>query len=106
MNSLSSERGGNAKELCVVLDGLVLGTIGADDAEWFTDQLRSLKVLGKRGVSKTMEVAYFPYKWSYEGPFKQLVNVRSGPYPGVYLSTAAARMIRPVWHRSLDKGKY
>ena len=45
MNSLSSERRAipNAKELCVVMDGLVLGTIGANDASRFTDQLRSSK---------------------------------------------------------------
>ena len=28
---------------------------------------------------------------------------RRGPYPGIYLATAAARMIRPVWHRKLDE---
>ena len=108
MNSLSSESGRaipNAKELCVVMDGSVLGTIDEKDAEGFADQLRSLKVLGKRGVSQTMEVAYFP---SLSEPTKGDVQAtrkrtKRGPYPGVYLSTAAARMIRPVWHRSLDK---
>ena len=69
--------------------------------------LRALKVLRKRGVLDTIEIAYFPPLIDSNNSSNDSSNQRKrkkrGPYPGIYLATAAARMIRPVWHRSLDK---
>ena len=70
-------------------------------------QLYARKVLRKRGVLDTIEIAYFPPLIDSNNSSNDSSNQRKrkkrGPYPGIYLATAAARMIRPVWHRSLDK---
>ena len=113
MNSLTRNSGllvQAASELSVVLDGRIMGSIPAAKAERFVDQLRALKVLKQRGVPPSLEIAYFPpvdgaekdpeEKGSADGEQKRK---RRGPYPGLYLATAAARLVRPVWHRQLDK---
>jgi DNA-directed RNA polymerase I subunit RPA2 len=107
LNSFSGENGRpipNSNALCVVLDGHVLGTVEQNNAEHFVNQLRALKVLQKRCVPETLEIAYFP-PLAVESDVDENKRKRKkrGPYPGIYLATAAARMIRPVWHRSLDK---
>jgi hypothetical protein len=47
--------------------------------------LRRLKLREPPGVDPTLEVAWFP-----------TLKGGTGPYPGLYVSTKAARMIRPV----------
>ena len=112
MNSLSPSSGllnNAASELTIVLDGRVMGSIPAEKAERFVENLRTLKVLKQRGVPPSLEIAYFP-------PVDAVVDMeekgnagsgqkrkRRGPYPGIYLATAAARLVRPVWNRRLDQ---
>ena len=115
LNSLGRGNGRvipGASELCVVLDGRVLGSVTASRAATFVNQLRALKVLGQRGVPKSMEVAYFPpvdasslEEKNGDSKTAEPDRKRRGPYPGIYLATAAARLIRPVWHRKLDEAE-
>ncbi|ESP01571.1 hypothetical protein LOTGIDRAFT_180297 [Lottia gigantea] len=74
----------------VVLDGCIMGYIHFERAELFTDTLRAFKTLQQEKVPRTLEICLVP-KSDYASQF-----------PGVYLFSNVARMIRPVINLSHD----
>lgn len=85
MTPLSSPlpRQPDTKYLDVLLDGRVLGYISENGAIKLTNRLRVLKAKGEESVPPTLEIGYVPV-------------VPNGQYPGVFLFSAPARMMRPV----------
>lgn len=78
------------EDIIVCLDGRVLGHTAPTDAQLLADQLRMLKISGDISVPETLEIALV------------LPSVR-GQYPGLYLFSQPARMIRPVRNLRADK---
>ncbi|KAK6539609.1 DNA-directed RNA polymerase I subunit RPA2 [Orbilia ellipsospora] len=76
--------------LSVQLDGRVLGWCSPRDARRVADTLRFYKVEETHGVPKDLEIGYVPIS-------------NGGQYPGIYLFSQEARMIRPVKYIPLDK---
>lgn len=77
--------------LPVCIDGRIVGGASPSLCRKVAIHLRSLKVADQTIVPRTMEVALVP------------PGNRSSPYPGLYLFTGAARMVRPVLHRATGK---
>ena len=76
--------------LPVLLDGELIGHVAQDDAKAFSETIRRLKLsTAHPQVPETTEVACILPLRTDEG---------IGLMPGVLLFTAAARMIRPVYH--------
>ena len=73
--------------LPVLLDGRVVGTVSAAAAHPLAACLRRLKIAGKRHVPRSLEIVYIPF-----------VRGGGGSFPGIYLATAPARMLRCVRH--------
>mmetsp|Transcript_31069 Transcript_31069/g.56364 ORF Transcript_31069/g.56364 Transcript_31069/m.56364 type:complete len:1271 (+) Transcript_31069:150-3962(+) len=80
--------------LPVMVDGRVIGGASAKLCKSIASQLRSLKVLEKPVVPPTMEVAFIP------------PGMKGGPYPGLFLFTIAARVVRPVLQRATGRTEY
>eukprot|EP00898_Chlorokybus_atmophyticus_P006745 jgi/Chlat1/7071/Chrsp57S09118 len=76
--------------LPVMLDGRLLGCIANANISFAVAELRALKVDRQSKVPEHLEVAYIPPE-------------RFGPYPGLFLFTQAARMIRPVQQSASGK---
>ena len=74
----------------VQLDGRILGFCTRKQAHIVRNTLRFWKVDGIHGVPRELELGYVP-------------NVVGGQYPGVYIFSQAARMIRPIKYLPLDK---
>ncbi|KXT02325.1 hypothetical protein AC578_201 [Pseudocercospora eumusae] len=74
----------------VQLDGRVLGYCSPKQAKTIADTLRYWKVQGTHNVPKELEIGYVPIS-------------NGGQYPGVYMFSQAARMIRPVKYLPLEK---
>lgn len=68
----------------VMHEGRILGRVPDHDAGRFVDKLRILKVKGVK-VPKTLEIAFVP-------------RTPHGQYPGIFLFSAPARMMRPVYN--------
>ncbi|XP_077978209.1 DNA-directed RNA polymerase I subunit RPA2-like [Glandiceps talaboti] len=68
----------------VLLDGCVLGRVAMDSASDFVNKMRVLKVRGKQQVPSLMEIVLVP------------MTGKASQYPGIYLFTTVARMMRPV----------
>ncbi|KAK3916298.1 DNA-directed RNA polymerase I subunit RPA2 [Frankliniella fusca] len=80
------------QECCIVmLDGRVLGHIHKNSIGRLVDKLRVLKVNGEK-VPNTLEIAHVPMK-----------SCKGTQYPGLYLFTGPARMMRPVVNLSCKK---
>ena len=77
----SKER--NVKYLDVLLDGRVLGYVSENEAKDLAQKLRFLKAKGEDNVPPTLEIGLVP-------------NISCGQYPGLFLFTTPARMMRPV----------
>jgi DNA-directed RNA polymerase I subunit RPA2 len=75
----------------VCLDGRLIGTASPNTCKTIAARLRTLKVAEPPQVPETLEVALIP------------VGDRGSPYPGLYLFTGAARLVRPVLQRSSGK---
>ena len=78
------------KNVVVQLDGRIVGTCTAQEARTIGDTLRYWKVKGSHSVPLELEVGYIP-------------NTNGGQYPGVYIFSQAARLIRPVKYLPLDR---
>lgn len=75
---------GSINESVVVqLDGRVLGWCTPKQAQRIADTLRYWKVEGSHKVPKELEIGHFPIS-------------RGGQFPGIYMASTPARMIRPV----------
>ena len=74
----------------VLLDGKILGWCSPKQSLVIADTLRYWKVDGTHNVPKELEICFVP-------------NSHGGQYPGIYMSSAPARMVRPVKYLPLDK---
>lgn len=74
--------------LPVCLDGRVVGSGDASTCKRVASQLRGMKVAEPPGVPPSLEVAYIP------------TGNPGSPYPGLFLFTGAARLVRPVLQRA------
>ncbi|KOC65372.1 DNA-directed RNA polymerase I subunit RPA2 [Habropoda laboriosa] len=77
----------------VMLDGKLIGLIDDSIIARVTDKLRLLKIEGEE-IPCTMEIVWVPKK-----------NVPA-QYPGLYLFTSPARMMRPVMNLAAKKVEY
>jgi len=84
----------NFTSLPVMVDGRVVGGASVKLCKSIAAQLRSLKVQEKPIVPPTLEVAYIP------------PGMKGGPYPGLFLFTIAARVVRPVLQRASGRTEY
>lgn len=82
-----------SEAVVVMLDGKVIGWCTPKQCKEIADTLRHLKVEGGHGVPAQLELGYVP-------PSK------SGSYPGLYMCSTPARMVRPVKYLALDKKDY
>jgi len=74
----------------ILLDGKVVGYISSWEVESFALTLRMLKVKGQGEVPFTLEICWIPHS-----------DVAS-QYPGLYLFSTVARMVRPVMNLNVD----
>ena len=74
----------------VLLDGRLLGRCTPEECKVIADTLRRLKVEGGHGVPVELELGYVPPS-------------NGGSYPGLYMSSQASRMVRPVKYLPLGK---
>lgn len=74
----------------VQLNGRILGYCSPDQAKMIHDTLRYWKVEGSHNVPLDLEIGYVPLSIG-------------GQYPGLYMFSEAARMIRPVKYLPLEK---
>ena len=81
------------RTLPVLLDGKVVGWIAAASAKRAAETLRTLKTLESHNIPKNIEIVYRPLP---SGTDKN-DHVRV-PFPGVFLLTEPARLIRPVYN--------
>ncbi|TVY52820.1 DNA-directed RNA polymerase I subunit RPA2 [Lachnellula cervina] len=87
---VSSGSSSTKESVVVQLDGRILGWCTPKQARAIADVLRYWKVEGSHGVPKELEIGYVPAS-------------NGGQYPGIYMSSAPARMVRPVKYLPLDK---
>ncbi|KAK5168924.1 DNA-directed RNA polymerase I subunit RPA2 [Saxophila tyrrhenica] len=74
----------------VQLDGRILGFCPPKQAKTIADTLRYWKVEGSHDVPLELEVGYIP-------------TSNAGQYPGIYMFSAPARLLRPAKYLPLDK---
>ncbi|KAF4123006.1 hypothetical protein GMORB2_6554 [Geosmithia morbida] len=74
----------------VVLDGRLLGFCTPKEAVRISDCLRHWKVEGTHGVPLHLEVGYVPPS-------------HGGSYPGIFMASTPARMVRPVKYLPLQE---
>eukprot|EP00003_Mantamonas_plastica_P009714 TRINITY_DN1906_c0_g2_i4.p1 TRINITY_DN1906_c0_g2~~TRINITY_DN1906_c0_g2_i4.p1 ORF type:complete len:775 (+),score=210.16 TRINITY_DN1906_c0_g2_i4:20-2344(+) len=74
----------------VLLDGKVIGKVHPSIATKFVDQLRHMKLNRMDGVPKNLEIGFVPI-------------TKAGQYPGIFLFTNPARMLRQVEHLASHK---
>ncbi|CCA77052.1 probable RPA135-DNA-directed RNA polymerase I, 135 KD subunit [Serendipita indica DSM 11827] len=79
-----------SKSLCVQLDGKVVGWATPSLAKHLATTLRILKTEGRENVPLDLEIGFVPVS-------------QGGQYPGLYLFTSRARMMRPA--RYLPNGR-
>ncbi|CAN8098896.1 unnamed protein product [Discula destructiva] len=77
----------------VMLDGKMIGWCTPKDSKRIADTLRYWKVEGSHNVPKQLEIGYVPPS-------------NGGSYPGIFMSSAPARMVRPVKYLPLEKEDY
>jgi len=78
------------ESVVVMLNGKILGWCTPKQSRRIADTLRFWKVEGTHNVPVELEIAYVP-------------GSNGGQYPGVYLYSGRARMVRPVKYLPLDK---
>lgn len=79
-----------AESVVVQLDGRILGFCTPKQAKVIGDTLRYWKVEGTHDVPLDLEVGFVPAS-------------TGGQYPGIYMFSSPARMLRPVKYLPLDK---
>ena len=78
------------ESICVQLNGKVIGYCTPQQARIVADTLRYWKVGGEKKIPLELEIGYIP-------------NSNAGLYPGIFLNSSPARMIRPVKYLPLEK---
>jgi DNA-directed RNA polymerase I subunit RPA2 len=71
---------------CVLLDGKLIGYIKDSFAPSIVNELRTLKATNKEKVPSTLEIGFVPK------------TDKATQYPGIYLFSTPARMMRPVYN--------
>lgn len=99
MDTLSGSAGAGRvsanNHLVVCIDGNVIGSAPSKVCSHIASELRKRKVgVGGNKILETLEVAYIP------------ATDCNGPYPGLFLFTQAARMVRPILHLETSKPSY
>jgi DNA-directed RNA polymerase I subunit RPA2 len=79
--------------IVVQLNGRILGWCTPKQAHAIHDTLRHWKVEGSHNVPRELEIGWIPIS-------------RGGAYPGIFMSSTRARMIRPVKYLALGKEDY
>ncbi|KAK3372443.1 RNA polymerase-like protein [Podospora didyma] len=79
-----------SESVVVMLDGKILGWCTPKRCKMMADTLRHWKAEGGHGVPPQLEIGYVPPS-------------NGGSYPGLYMSSSASRMIRPVKYLALGK---
>ncbi|AEO70457.1 05080757-f4b0-47a4-a1ea-506a56be8cc7 [Thermothielavioides terrestris] len=79
-----------SESVVVMLDGRIIGWCTPRAAKGVADSLRRWKVEGGHGIPVQLEIGYVPPS-------------RGGSYPGIYMSSRPARMVRPVKYLALGK---
>jgi DNA-directed RNA polymerase I subunit RPA2 len=87
---VSSSSASTDESVVVQLDGRILGYCTPKQSLMIADTLRYWKVEGTHNVHPQLEIGYIP-------------GSHGGQYPGVYISSTQARMVRPVKYLPLDK---
>ncbi|KAK3672218.1 DNA-directed RNA polymerase I subunit RPA2 [Recurvomyces mirabilis] len=82
-----------AESVVVQLDGRILGFCTPKQAKVIGDTLRYWKVEGTHDLPTDLEIGYIP-------------SSNGGQYPGIYMFSTPARMMRPVSYLPLDKTDY
>ncbi|EKM59942.1 uncharacterized protein PHACADRAFT_115318 [Phanerochaete carnosa HHB-10118-sp] len=75
------------RNLCIQLDGRVIGWAPQNTAQRLATSLRIWKTEGKHNVPLDLEIGYVP-------------TSQGGQYPGLYLFSSRSRMMRPVKYLS------
>jgi len=83
-----------ASHFVVCLDGKVIGAAPSILCKRIAVHLRTLKIANPPKVPSTLEVAFIP------------AGKGGSPFPGLFLFTGSARMVRPVLHRASGKTEY
>lgn len=78
------------ESVVVMLDGKIVGWSSPLESKRIADTLRHWKVEGNHGVPLQLEVGYVPPS-------------NGGSYPGIFLASKPARMVRPVKYLPLQK---
>lgn len=78
------------KACCVQLDGKIVGWCTHAEGEKAAQTLRYWKVSGKNNLPLDLEIGYVPPS-------------AKGQYPGLYIFSGRARMVRPVTYLGLEK---
>ncbi|CAI8014211.1 Probable DNA-directed RNA polymerase I subunit RPA2 [Geodia barretti] len=78
-----------SSSVSVLLDGRVVGEVSQAQAAEIAIKLRTLKALGKEKVPSTLEIGLVPV-------------LTGGQYPGLFLMSGPARMVRPVLNLSTN----
>ncbi|KAK0731632.1 hypothetical protein B0H67DRAFT_479060 [Lasiosphaeris hirsuta] len=79
-----------SESVVVMLDGKILGFCTPEQCKIVAENFRYLKAEGGHGVPVHLEIGYVPPS-------------NGGSYPGLYMSSGPARMIRPVKYLPLGK---
>ena len=87
---VSSSSASTQESVVVQLDGRILGWCTPKQSLMIADTLRYWKVEGTHNIPVEVEIGYVPLS-------------NGGQYPGIYIASAPARMIRPVKYLPLDK---
>ncbi|MCJ1473370.1 DNA-directed RNA polymerase I subunit RPA2 [Lambiella insularis] len=93
MGVRSSSSASVDESVVVQLNGRIIGFCHPKQARIVADTLRYWKVERTHEVPLELEIGYVP-------------NSKGGLYPGLYICSHAARMIRPVQYRLLDMEDY
>lgn len=75
---------------CVQLDGRIIGYCSHKEAKIISDTIRFWKVEGSHGIPRDLEVGYVP-------------SSSGGQYPGIFMFSQQARMVRPAKYLPLDQ---
>ncbi|CZT47788.1 DNA-directed RNA polymerase I polypeptide 2 [Rhynchosporium secalis] len=86
---ISTGSSSTQESVVVTLDGKILGWCSPKQSVTIADTLRFWKVEGSHNVPKELEICWVP-------------NSTGGQYPGIYMSAAPSRMVRPVKYLPLD----
>ncbi|KAL2757164.1 hypothetical protein ACRALDRAFT_1049371 [Sodiomyces alcalophilus JCM 7366] len=78
------------ENVVIMLDGKILGWCAPRESRRIADTLRYWKVQGTHGVPVHLEIGYVPPS-------------HGGSYPGIYLASKPARMVRPVKYLPLQR---